>query len=179
MSRRWEISCRTTMSRDALVGEVIGGRVADRVTADVFTEFVDMVEPRIRLALVAAFGADVGVDATAEAIAYGWENWEVVRGLDNPAGYLWGVGRNKARRRLRVRPVFPEVPVDHEPWIEPALPDAMARLSESQRISVMLIHGFEWTFAEVAELLGVSRSTVQKHAERGLAKLRGRLGVDQ
>ena len=99
--------------------------------------------------------------------------------MDNPAGYLWGVGRNKARSRIRVRPVFPEVPIDHEPWIEPGLPDAMAQLSESQRIAVMLIHGFEWTFAEVAELLGVSLSTVQKHADRGMAKLRRRMRADQ
>ena len=52
------------------------------------------------------------------------------------------------------------------------MPMAMARLSESQRAAVLLIHGYEWTHAEVAELLGVSVSTVQKHAERGMAKLR-------
>lgn len=153
--------------------------MTDRVTADVFTEFVNNVEPRLKLALVSAFGPDVGLDATADALAHGWENWERVRELDNPAGYLWGVGRNKARSRIRVRPVFPEVPIDHEPWIEPGLPDAMAQLSESQRIAVMLIHGFEWTFAEVAELLGVSLSTVQKHADRGMAKLRRRMRADQ
>ena len=153
--------------------------MADRVTADVFTEFVTNVEPRLKLALVSAFGADVGLDATADALAHGWENWENVRELANPAGYLWGVGRNKARRQLRARPVFPEVPVDHEPWIEPGLPGVMAQLSESQRIAVMLIHGFEWTFAEVAELLGVSLSTVQKHADRGMAKLRRGMGADQ
>lgn len=153
--------------------------MVNRVTADVFTEFVNTVEPRLKLALVSAFGSDVGLDATADALSHGWENWEKVREMDNPAGYLWGVGRNKARRQLRVRPLYPEVPVDHEPWIEPGLPGAMAQLSESQRIAVMLIHGFEWTFAEVAELLGVSLSTVQRHADRGMTKLRRRMRADQ
>ena len=46
--------------------------------AEAFTEFVREVEPRLRLALVAAFGADAGVEATAEALAYGWEHWDSV-----------------------------------------------------------------------------------------------------
>ncbi len=149
--------------------------MADRVSVDSFTEFVQVVEPRLKRALVAAFGRDAGLDAAAEALAHGWEHWERVCDMDNPAGYLWGVGRNKARSRRRPRPVFPEVPVHHEPWIEPGLPGAMARLSESQRTAVLLIHGYEWTHAEVAELLGVSIPTVQKHAERGMAKLRRKM----
>jgi RNA polymerase sigma factor (sigma-70 family) len=63
------------------------------------------------------------------------------------------------------------------PWIEPGLPVAMARLSEKQRVVVMLIHGLEWTYSEVADLLGVSKSTVQSQAERGMAKLRSDVGA--
>ena len=85
-------SCHTGASLSALLSEVIGGRVTERVTADVFTEFVETVEPRLRLALVAAFGPDVGLEVTAEALAYAWENWDTVWESDNPAGYLWGVG---------------------------------------------------------------------------------------
>ncbi len=150
--------------------------MADRVTMDSFTEFVQLVEPRLKRALVAAFGREVGLDAAADALSHGWEHWEKVREMDNPAGYLFGVGRNKARSQRRSRPAFPEVPAQHEPWIEPGLPGAMARLSESQRTAVLLIHGYEWTLAEVAELLGVSVPTAQKHAERGMAKLRRKIG---
>jgi DNA-directed RNA polymerase specialized sigma24 family protein len=153
--------------------------VGNQVRGDSFTEFVEAVEPRLKRAFVAAFGTDTGLDATADALSHGWEHWESVREMDNPAGYLWGVGRNKARKRLRSRPVFPEVPADHVPWVEPGLPMAMASLSESQRAAVLLIHGFEWTHAEVAELLGVSVSTVQKHAERGMAKLRQQIRSEQ
>ncbi len=150
--------------------------MADRVTMDSFTEFVQLVEPRLKRALVAAFGREAGLDAAADALSHGWEHWEKVREMDNPAGYLFGVGRNKARSRRRTAPVFPEVPAQHEPWIEPDLPVAMGRLSESQRTAVLLIHGYEWTLAEVAELLGVSVPTVQKHAERGMTKLRRKIG---
>ena len=33
--------------------------------------------------------------------------------------------------------------------------------------------------SEVAELLGTAKTTVQNHAERGLARLRSDLGVDR
>ncbi len=150
----------------------------DRGTlADSYTEFVGDVERRLRHALCAAFGGERGRDATAEALAYGWEHWSRIRAMDNPAGYLWGVGRNYARRMQPRRVVLPAAPADTMPWIEPSLTPALARLSENQRLAVMLIHGLEWTYGEVADLLGVSKGTVQTHAERGLAKLRRRVGV--
>jgi len=154
--------------------------LVDRDTlADTFTDFVNGAEPRLRHALCAAFGGDLGRDATAQALAYGWEHWTRVRGMDNPTGYLWAVGRNHARRQRYSRPSFLELPVATMPWIEPGLPKAMARLSERQRVSVVLIHGLQWTYNEVAELLGVSKSTVQTQAERGMARLRRQIGVDR
>ena len=64
------------------------------------------------------------------------------------------------------------------PWVEPGLPDALARLPERQRVVVYLVFGHEWSMSEVAALLGVEKATVQKHVERGMAKLRRRLGVE-
>jgi DNA-directed RNA polymerase specialized sigma24 family protein len=43
---------------------------------------------------------------------------------------------------------------------------------------VVLVHGFDWTLGEVAELCGVRVTSVQNHLERGLAKLRADLEVD-
>ena len=59
------------------------------------------------------------------------------------------------------------------------MPAALANLPERQRVVVMLLHSFEWTMSEVAELLGVSKSTVQNHAERAMARLRRKLGVPE
>jgi len=42
----------------------------------------------------------------------------------------------------------------------------------------MLVHSLQWTFSEDAELQGVSKPTVQKHVDRGLAKLRKGLKVE-
>jgi DNA-directed RNA polymerase specialized sigma24 family protein len=151
--------------------------VLEQTAVDAFTEFVRDVEPRLKRALVAAFGRDAGLEATADALAFAWEQWDRVRRVDNPAGYLWGVGRNKARRAKKRRPLFPDVPAHHEPWIEPGLPGAIADLTPSQRAAVVLIHGYGWTHAAVAEVLSVTIPTVQKHAERGMQKLRRTMGV--
>lgn len=146
--------------------------------AERFTDFVEGGGARIHQGLMAALGPDAGAEAAAEALAYGWEHWERIEAMDNPAGYLYRVGHNQGRRSLR-RPVFPAgpEPVDSTPWVEPGLPDAVARLSERQRVVTLLVYGGHWTLAEVAELLDLDRGTVKKHADRGLVKLREALEV--
>ncbi len=151
----------------------------DKTKTDSFTAFVSEVEGRLRPALTAAFGAEHGREAVAEALAYGWEHWDHVKGMDNPAGYLYRVGHNYARKvRSRRRVVLPDVPLEEAPWVEPGLPDALAGLSEKQRVAVYLVFGHDWSTSEVAAFLGVSKTTVQKHVERGMGKLRNRLGVE-
>ena len=63
--------------------------------------FAREVEPRLRYALVAAVGQDLGQDAACEALAYGWRHWDRIRDLENPAGYLYRVGRRSVRRCRR------------------------------------------------------------------------------
>ena len=73
--------------------------------------------------------------------------------------------------------VDPAVPGNPTLWVEPRLPEALSRLSERQRVSVVLVHSLGFTFAETAELLGVSIGTVETHVMRGLRRLRRSLGV--
>jgi len=155
--------------------------ISEATMLDSFAEFVKDAEPRLRHALCAAFGHEQGREAAAHALAYGCEHWERIEPMENPVGYLWGVGRNHARRPgVRSLPVdLPERPADRLPWVEPMLPNALGRLSEPQRVAVMLVCGLEWTYTEVADLLGVSKSTVQTQLERGLVKLRKAMGVDR
>lgn len=150
----------------------------DQTEADSFTEFARKAEPGLRRALTAGFGSEIGREAAAEALVYGWEHWSRLSGMDNPSGYLFRVGQNKARRLVGGSRWFGrEEIVFEEPWAEPAFGRAWARLSDRQRIVVGLIHAFDWSFSEVASVLGISRSSVQSYEERAMRKLRRELGV--
>ena len=64
-----------------------GAVLPDETKTDSFTEFVSNVEGKLRHALTAAFGDEQGREAVAEALAYGWEHWDHLQDMDNPAGY--------------------------------------------------------------------------------------------
>lgn len=151
----------------------------DDPRVDSFTEFASAAAPRLRHALTCVLGVEAGKDAASEALAYGWENWDRVAAMENPVGYLYVVGRNHGTRVRKIRVLFPEPPTDRTPWVEPALPSSLQALPERQRQAVMLIHGYGWTQMEVAELLDISKTTVQQHLERGVATLRKSLGVNR
>lgn len=143
--------------------------------ATAFAEFVRETEPRLRIALAAAVGQQRGADATAEALAYAWEHWHRIEAMDNPCGYLYRVGRSTVTWSRRLR--LPLVPAAVAARVEPGLPAALASLSDRQRVAVVLIHGYDWTAREVAELLDLEVPTVATHLRRGLAKLRHELKV--
>jgi DNA-directed RNA polymerase specialized sigma24 family protein len=143
-----------------------------------FAAFVADNERPLRHSLSAALGSQVGHEAAAEALAYGWEHWDRISGMKNPVGYLYKVGRDRGRRQLaRKSPVFSLPDATTFPMVEPQLPQALSKLSERQRVAVVLVHSFHWSLAEVADQLGVAKGTVQKHLERGLRALREELGV--
>jgi RNA polymerase sigma-70 factor (ECF subfamily) len=151
--------------------------LAQQVGVESFTEFAAALRPRLKAALVAAVGVERAPDAVAEALAFGWEHWERVHEMDNPGGYLYRVGLSRGRRWRPIRPVFPAPPDGEMPWVEPRLPQALGRLSERQRVAVVLVHCLGWTQEEVADLLKISRGSVQTHVDRGLRRLRASLGV--
>jgi RNA polymerase sigma-70 factor (ECF subfamily) len=150
----------------------------EEMTVDSFEGFMKKSETRLHDALAALFGPQAGRDATAEAFTYGWEHWEKVRKMDNPIGYLYAVGRDRGRKaQTGRRVVLMPVDSDRVPWIEPGLPVALGALPDKQRIVVMLLHCYDWTMTEVAEVLGVSKGTVQSYDTRAMKRLRRRLGV--
>jgi DNA-directed RNA polymerase specialized sigma24 family protein len=153
--------------------------LTDQMKGDLFTEFVAGVEPRLRQVLSASLGPDLGREATADALAYGWEHWDRISVMQNPVGYLFRVGQRSGRRmRPRAKVVFPMVATERFPWVEPGLPDAMRRLPDRQRTVVFLLYAYEWSMSEVATVLGVSKATVQSASDRALVRLRKRLGVE-
>ncbi len=144
-----------------------------------FEAFVLATEPPLRRALVAAYGYEDGREAAAEALAYAWEHWARVREMPNAAGYLFRVARSSVTRGRRWRrpPPLLTLPPGTEHRFEPGLSAALASLSERQRVAVVLVYGFGYKLREVADLTGIKITTVQNHLERGLRRLRDRLGV--
>ena len=142
-----------------------------------FESFLSHIEPGLRRAHFAALGLERRREATAEALAWAWEHWHRVEWMKNPAGYLFRVGQSRTRQRKQ-----PAVFVRQEwrePWIEPELGRALSKLSEQQRLAVVLIHAFGWTLRDVADHTGTRIPTVQTHVDRGLARLRSYLEVDE
>ena len=53
----------------------------------------------MRRALVAGFGAVVGREAAADALAWAWQNWERVQEIESPVGYLYSTVECRLPRR--------------------------------------------------------------------------------
>jgi DNA-directed RNA polymerase specialized sigma24 family protein len=140
-----------------------------------FVEFVGAAEPRLRRALVGAYGPERGRDAAAAALAYAWTHWDRVAPMEHPVAYLYRVGQSETRPRRRRVLTDPIAGV--EPLVEPGLRQALVALSTRQRTAVVLVHGFDWPIDEVAQLLGTSANTARTHLKRGLDKLREALEV--
>ena len=158
-----------------------GDLLGDESLTDQAGPSAELLE-RLRRALVARYGPEGGNEAHAEAAAYAAGDWERIGAMDNPVGYLYRVGQSRLRRHLRHRPARFDAPTSRHPepgaWVEPALPEAIAALSEQQRVCLLLVVAEQWTLTEVAELLDISKATVQTHVERAKRSIREHLGVD-
>lgn len=145
-------------------------------SVDGFDSLIDEIRSRLLPVLVAKWGIEVGSDLCSDVEEYAWKNRVKVARMENPLGYLYRVAQSKSRSHVRwmKRTTFPSRFPDtvHE---DPALHDMLqmlAVLTDDQRVCVMLVHAFGWTYAEVAELLGVTRVVVNHNVHRGLARLR-------
>ncbi len=146
-----------------------------------FADLVDTVEPRLRRALVARHGPDLGVDLTADVMAWAWEHRARLAEVDNVVGYLYRVAQSRERRYRRWRARTPSFAVPPDAAVGPEQREAqltllaLARLTPEQRMAVLLVKAHRWTYPEVADLLGLPVTTVTNHVTRGLARLRAHL----
>lgn len=143
---------------------------------DEFTTFLRDARGRLRRALIGAVGIDQVDDAVAAALEWAWAHRDEVERMSNPVGYLFRVAQSRSRRRQRP-PLLPEE-ITVLPEVEPGLIPALQKLPRNERIAVWLAHGCGWTHAEVADALGVERTTASTHVRRALARLREQLGVE-
>jgi RNA polymerase sigma-70 factor (ECF subfamily) len=157
----------------------VGGDVQPTMSTG-FDAFVQVHGLRLRRALVARYGVELGEEVHADAVGWAWEHWDRVAGMDNPVGYLYRVAQSRLRRHGRPtgRVVFPaEDPPPPEP--SPELGVALLRLPESHRVAVLLVHAHGWTYEEAASVLGVRVTTLRNWVHRGMRRLRTLLEVDR
>ena len=77
-----------------------------------FVDFIADAGVRLRRALVARYGVELGVEACAEATAWAWANRERLLAMANPVGYLFRVGQTAVRTQTRWQhaPLYPAEP---------------------------------------------------------------------
>ena len=87
-----------------------------------------------------------------------------------PSRSIRGAALSAAGRRPAAQPSA------GEPDFDPRLPRLLEDLPERQRVAVVLVCIYDWSYPRCAEVLGVSESTVRTHVRRGLYALRRELG---
>ena len=145
-------------------------------SASEFETLLVLIRSRLRPALVAKWGIEVGTDISSDIEEYSWQHSDRLLRMGNPLGYLYRVAQSRSRRYKRwmnqstFPSKFPEVV--HEDQSVHGVLELLAGVTEEQRQCILLIHAFDWTYEEVADLLGVSRSVINNHVHRGLSRLR-------
>ncbi len=144
-----------------------------------FERFVASDGAQLRRALVARYGLEFGVEAANDALSRAWADWDRVRPMENPAGYLYRVAQSAVRRYRRwgCQPAFPGEQTDDDRHVEPGLGAALAQLRPGQRVAVLLTQAHGYSYAEVAGLTGLTIDAVRNHAHRGMRRMRELLEV--
>lgn len=149
-------------------------RQAEREPPTTFDACDKELALRLRRALVARYGVELGNDACADALAYGWEHRERLNAMANPAGYLYRVAQSSARRyrRWEREPKLPAEPPTGSAEASPDLATAIAQLKANQRIAIVLVHAHGYSYADAADVIGVPVTTLRNDLHRGLRRLR-------
>jgi len=143
-----------------------------------YDRVVSPIVGRVQRGLIAQFGIEVGGEVASDVVLWAWEHIERLSDVQNPAGFLFRVGQSAARRHCRWqrdRARFPATPgwvADNAPELDDEVLDAMRSLKASQRVAVLLVHGYGFTYREVADLMQLSEPAVTNHIHRGLSRLR-------
>lgn len=145
-----------------------------------FTSFYRAAYGEVAKALVVTLGnADLGREAADEAMARCYARWSVVQHYDNPSGWVYRVGLNWARSRLRRAARWlaldrPE-PVTMPAVADPQIHAALGELTFDLRSIVVCRLLLDWSTAETADALNLRPGTVKSRLSRAKAQLEMKL----
>jgi RNA polymerase sigma factor (sigma-70 family) len=148
-------------------------RTGTHPTNRVFDDFYRDLQPRLLASLLTFSGdADLAAEAVDEAFVRALVHWSRVAGMASPAGWLYrvaiNVARRQARRRSHERDIAARIATD-ETRLVPAgtegdlgieMRELIARLPERQRLAVVLRYVADLPEADIARAMGIRRSTV-------------------
>jgi RNA polymerase sigma factor (sigma-70 family) len=143
--------------------------------------------PVFRVLLAGTLSRATAEDATAEAFARAFANWETVAEHPNPRAWVlrvaWNYYRSSWRRwegRWAAEVDAPTPAAAADTWADPDLVAAIRQLPLGQREVIVVVALGELTTDEAAEVLGKAAGTIRSQLFRARAALRAALdeGVD-
>lgn len=147
-----------------------------------FEGFYREAFPRVaRFAMTLCLSEDEAFDLTQEAFARTWGAWDRARLADEPALFTMKVAANLAfsstRRRKRLRTLLPKL-ASHDGEDSTSRTDtrlmvraAIRSLPKKERMAVVLSYLGDLRSDQVADILGISPTTVRVHLNHARARL--------
>lgn len=147
-----------------------------RQGASNFELFYRRNHPKVCRALTLTLNdVELAQDAAAEAMTRAYQRWNTVSKYQNPSGWVYQVGLNWARSRLRklLRRPSPPPRAGEDIALEVVnrLDVALEQLSMNHRAVVVLRYYLDWSEREIAEALKIAPGTVKSRLSRALDRL--------
>jgi len=143
-----------------------------------FDAFYRKARPSVGRALALTLhDNDLATDAVDEAMVRAYQRWDHVGRLDNPAGWVYRVGLNHARSRLRrlLRRVPPPAETAEFTVADPVIALALDELSVDHRAVVVCRLMLGWSETQTADALAIRPGTVKSRLSRASTQLERRL----
>lgn len=144
-----------------------------------FSDFYAATRDNVGRALAVTLrDGDLAADAVDEAMVRAYQRWDAVSAMDNPAGWVYRVGLNYARSRIRrLTRYFTDdrQGIVSAPFVEPAIMRALGELSVDHRSVVVCRLLLGWSESDTAAALRIRPGTAKSRLHRALALLEQKL----